>query len=109
VDKLKKLIHSSLDNAKAQDIVAIPLSGKSSLADYMIIASGTSQRHLHTLASHLKKALTGPVSIEGQHSEGWMVVDAGDIIVHLFKPEARRHFNLEKMWGLNLPAAEARA
>ncbi len=110
MDKLKRLIKTSLDADKAHDIVAIPLTGKSSLADYMIIASGTSQRHIHTLANHLEEKLGAigvpRLGVEGKKSEGWMVVDAGNIIIHLFRPETRRHYNLEKMWGLNVHNTE---
>jgi ribosome-associated protein len=110
VDKLKRVIETSLDNDKAQDVVVIPLAGKSSLADYMVVASGTSQRHLLTLAEHLETKLKGLglplVSIEGKGSDGWVLLDAGDVIVHLFKPELRRHYGLEKMWGLDLQRAE---
>ncbi len=112
MDKLKRLVKTSLDNDKAQEIVAIPLTGKSSLADFMVIASGTSQRHLNTLADHLEmklKALGLPhVYVEGRSSEGWVVVDAGDVIIHLFKPDIRTRYNLEKMWGLDLPKAPRR-
>ncbi len=106
--KLKRLIETSLDDDKAQDIVAIDLAGKSSLADYMIVASGLSQRHLSALADHLMDKLRaigfGSVPIEGKESSDWVVLDAGNIIVHLFHPEARRHYNLEKMWAM--PALE---
>ncbi len=107
MDKLKRIIANSLDADKASDISVISLNGKSSLADYMVVASGTSQRHLLTLADHLEQKLRlmglPRIAIEGRKSEGWIVVDAGDVIVHLFKPAARLHYNLEKMWGLNLP------
>ncbi len=107
VQKLKRLIETSLDSDKAEDIVAIDLAGKSSLADYMIVASGFSQRHLTTLADHIaeKLRLKGfeAVPIEGKETSDWVVLDAGDIIVHLFRPEARRHYNLEKMWSMPAP------
>lgn len=106
--KLKRLIEGSLDDDKAQDIVAIDLAGKSSLADYMIVASGLSQKHISTLARHLSEKLGavgfGRVSVEGEDSD-WVVLDAGNIIVHLFRPEVRRLYNLEKMWALPFPAA----
>jgi ribosome-associated protein len=110
VNKLRRLIEKSLDADKAQDIVAIDLAGKSSLADFMIVASGTSQKHIATLAGHIAEKLhaTGrdSVPIEGKDSSDWIVVDAGDIIVHIFRPEARRHYNLEKMWAMPMPAME---
>lgn len=109
VQKLKRLIETSLDDDKAQDIVAIDLAGKSSLADYMIVASGLSQRHITTLANHIAEKLRtigfGAVPAEGKDSSDWVVLDAGDIIVHLFHPEARRHYNLEKMWAMPTPVA----
>lgn len=111
MEKLKRIIESSLDDDKADNIVSIDLAGKSSLADYMLVASGTSHRHLKTLASHIADKLRAIgfafVGIDGEDSEDWMVVDAGDVIVHLMKPEARLAYNLEKMWGADLPAIEA--
>ncbi len=105
--KLKRLIESTLDDAKAEDIVAIDLAGKSSLADYMIVASGLSQRHITTLAEHIAEKLRGigfaSVPVDGEEGSDWLVLDAGNIIVHLFKPEARRHYNLEKMWAMPAP------
>jgi len=112
VRKLKRLIESTLDDAKAEDIVAIDLAGKSSLADYMIVASGLSQKHISTLAERIAEKLReiGLVSVPADGKEGsdWIVLDAGLILVHLFRPEARRHYNLEKMWAMPaLPAMEA--
>ena len=111
MEKLKRIIESSLDDDKASNIVAIPLAGKSSLADYMVVASGTSNRHLKTLAEHITQKLRaiglGDVVVDGKESEDWMVVDAGDVLVHLMKPEARLVYNLEKMWGMELPNIEA--
>lgn len=86
------------------DIATVDLSGKSSLADYMIVASGTSQKHLSTLADHIAEKLHGLgmsfVPIEGKDVSDWVVVDAGTVIVHLFRPEVRQLYNLEKMWGM---------
>jgi ribosome-associated protein len=111
IKKLKTLIEKSLDDGKAIDIVTVDLAGKSSLGDYMIIASGTSQRHITTLADHIVDKLEnnglGGIPIEGRDSSDWVVVDAGNIIVHLFHPEARKHYNLEKMWSMALPPIEA--
>lgn len=99
-----------LDDNKAADIVTIDLAGKTSIADYMIIASGTSQRHVQTLASKLavllKEAELYYIPPEGMENCDWVVVDAGDIVVHLFKPEMREIYNLEKMWSVALPVAE---
>ncbi len=109
MQKLKRLIEASLDDDKAEDIVAIDLAGKSTLADYMIVASGLSQRHISTLADHIAEKLRivgyPRVPTEGKDSSDWVVLDAGDIIVHLFRPAARRHYNLEKMWAMPMQDA----
>lgn len=111
VEQLKHLIESSLDDDKAENIITIDLAGKSSIADYMVIASGRSARHVSTLAdklSHrLKEAEMAPLSLEGKESGDWVLVDCGDIIVHLFRPEIRELYNLEKMWGVAMPEAVA--
>jgi ribosome-associated protein len=103
------LIERTLDDGKAEDIVVIDLTGKSSIADYMVIATGRSQRQVAALAEHLRAALdeTGlkRLSIEGQKQADWVLIDAGDVIVHLFRPEVRSFYNLEKMWGGTLPEA----
>lgn len=110
MDTVRKLIESTLDENKAGEIVTIDLAGKSSFADYMVIASGTSQRHVSALAHHVAQMLKDrnlPVlSIEGQDVCDWVLIDAGDIVVHLFRPEARSFYNLEKMWAVNLPQLE---
>ena len=94
---------SSLDDSKAQDVVTIDLRGRSPLADYMVIASGGSQRHVSALADHLLYALKdcnkGQTRVEGLSECDWVLIDLGDIIVHLFRPETREFYNLEKMWG----------
>ena len=109
--QLERLILTSLDDHKAEDVVSINLTGKSDFADRMIVASGNSQRHVGSLATYvveaLKKAGYTSVPVEGQDSCEWVLVDAGNIIVHLFKPEARSYYNLEKMWSVALPQAEA--
>ncbi len=111
VNKLRRLIETSLDDDKAQDIVSIDLAGKSSLADYMIVASGLSQRHIAALAGRLAEKLSaaglGRVPTEGGDTSDWVVLDAGSIIIHLFKPDARRHYNLEKMWSIPEEPLEA--
>lgn len=101
--EMKTLIEQSLDADKAEDIVTIDLSGQSALADYMIVASGTSSRHVSALADKLKtrleiKGVKG-IRSEGQSQADWVVIDAGDVIVHLFRPEVREFYNIEKMWG----------
>jgi len=101
---LLKAVLASLDDDKAEDVVAISLAGKSSLADHMVVATGRSQRHVATLAEHLGTRLKAlglaRVPIEGLRVGEWVVVDAGDIIVHLFQAEARAHYGIEKMWSV---------
>ncbi|WP_417671662.1 ribosome silencing factor [Roseibium sp.] len=94
---------ASLDDSKAEDIVTLEISGKSSLADQMVIASGRSHRHVGAIADHLlrdlKEAGHGNASVEGQTTCDWVLIDAGDVIVHIFRPEVRGFYNLEKMWA----------
>lgn len=101
-DDLNRLIVETLDQNKAEDIVSINLMGKTSLADYMIIASGGSGRHVSALADYLNKALKEDgrteVAIEGLENADWVLLDCGDIIVHIFRPEVRDFYALEKMW-----------
>jgi ribosome-associated protein len=101
---------SSLDKQKAEDIVSIDLIGKADFADRMIIASGTSARHVGSLADKVRQALKEAgyehIPVEGEDSCEWVLVDAGNIIVHLFKPEVRRYYNLEKMWSVQLPQVQ---
>lgn len=99
---MKALVEQSLDADKAQDILTIDLDDQSALADYMIVASGTSSRHVDALAKKLKerlemKGIKG-IKIEGLSQADWVAIDAGDIIIHLFRPEVREFYNIEKMW-----------
>ena len=93
---------ASLEDSKAENIVSIDIQGKSSLGDYMVIASGRSHRHVSAVADHLLKALKdaglGTARVEGLASADWVLIDSGDIIVHVFRPEVRDFYNLEKMW-----------
>lgn len=93
----------TLDDDKAEDILFIELEGKSSLADFMIIASGRSGRHVASLANNLSleaKKVTGrPANVEGMPNADWVLIDTGDVIVHLFRPEVRDFYNLEKIWA----------
>lgn len=96
-----------LDEAKAEDVVTIPLEGKSSLGDFMVIATGRNDRHVGAIAEQLeqkiKAATEGPVRVEGVPACDWVLIDTGDIIVHVFRPEVREFYNLEKMWQADLP------
>ena len=100
---LHAMVLQSLDDDQAQDVVSIPLEGKSSIADYMVIASGRSTRQVaamaQKLAERLKQAGHGPSRIEGLPAADWVLVDAGDVVVHLFRPEVRSFYNLERMWA----------
>jgi len=104
------LVKTSLEDDKAEDIVVIDLSGKTSYADYMVIASGRSQRQVGAMAEHLREKLkhagVRAPSVEGAERCDWVLIDGGDLIVHLFRPEVRAFYNLEKMWGMDLPEPE---
>ena len=96
------MVISSLEEFKAQDIIKIDLEGKTSMADFMLIASGTSSRQIRAIAENtvtaIKKSSNVNVNIEGLNQGDWVLIDGGDIIVHLFRPEVREFYNLEKMW-----------
>jgi ribosome-associated protein len=98
-------VQESLEDDKAMDMVSINLLGKTSFADAMVIASGRSDRHIGSIATHLVKRLKGagikPVRTEGLRQGDWVLVDAGDVIIHLFRPEVRLFYNLEKMWSVD--------
>jgi ribosome-associated protein len=99
----------SLEDSKAEDLVSIDLSGKTPLADYMVVATGRSQRHVAAVAERLiedlKRAGASDIRVEGQRAADWVLVDAGDVVVHVFRPEIRAFYNLEKMWQADHPAA----
>lgn len=101
--ELLSIILAELDDDKAEDIVTIPLAGKSDIADHMIVASGRSQRHVSAMADQvarrLKEAGFGRAHIEGATAADWVLIDAGDVIVHLFRPEVRSFYNLERVWS----------
>jgi ribosome-associated protein len=102
-----RTIQSSLEDSKAEDIVTIDLHGKTNIADVMLIASGRSNIHVGAIADRLVKAFKDlkhvPLRVEGLQNCDWVLVDAGDIIVHVFRPEVREFYNLEKMWGVDRP------
>jgi len=104
---LKKIILNTLDSNKALDIVSIDLKNKSSMADYMIIASGTSSRHIQALSEQVLERLKANgiknSKIEGKESGDWKLVDGIDLIVHIFNPEKRKFYELEKMWSEMIP------
>ena len=107
ISDLKQIIINTLDNNKAQNIVSINLKDKSSMADYMIIASGTSSRHIQSLSEQVLNKLkdNGIIEskIEGKDSSEWKLVDGVDLIVHIFHPEKRKFYELEKMWSELIP------
>ncbi len=107
-----KTVLSSLDDAKAEDTVTIDIQSKSALGDYMVVASGRSHRHVAAIAERLvadlKEAGVGPVRVEGLRHGDWVLIDAGDLIVHVFRPEVREFYNIEKMWAAE-PYSERRA
>lgn len=102
-DALLALVLRSLDDDQAQEVVSIPLAGKSSIADHIVIASGRSSRQVtaiaQKLAERIKTELGRSSRIEGLPVADWVLIDAGDVIVHVFRPEVRSFYNLERMWG----------
>ncbi len=111
---LHAIVMQSLDDDQAQETVSIPLAGKSSIADHMVIASGRSSRQVaamaQKLAERIKQQTGRSARIEGLPTADWVLIDAGDVIVHLFRPEVRSFYNLERMWGFtDIPAASAAA
>jgi len=104
---LLEVVKKSLDDDKAQDVVVIELIGKSEIADFLVVASGTSQRHVGSMGEHLrdqmKKAGMTTVPVEGMPQCDWVLVDGGDVVVHLFRPEVREFYDIEKMWGAKGP------
>ena len=103
VEDLHKLVLQSLDDDQAQEVVSIPLAGKSNIADHMVIASGRSTRQVASmavkLADKIKERFGRSVRIEGLPAADWVLIDADDVIVHLFRPEVRTFYNLERMWA----------
>jgi ribosome-associated protein len=111
LDRMQKIICESLEDDKAEDIVAIDLAGRASFADRMVVATGLADRQISAMATHLNEKLAEggfkKTRTEGANGTDWVLIDAGDIIVHLFKPEARTLYALEKMWGPELDEAES--
>ncbi len=104
---LLSVVLDTLDDAKAEDVVCIDLTGKTSIGDQMVVASGRSQRHVGAMADQLVRKLKdagfGRARAEGLPHADWVLIDAGDVIVHIFRPEVREFYNLEKMWSADRP------
>ena len=113
VEDLHRLVLKSLDDDQAVEIISIPLAGKSSIADHMVIASGRSTRQVASMASKLAQKIKEQVGrsprIEGLPAADWVLIDADDVIVHLFRPEVRTFYNLERMWAFGDDASPQRA
>ncbi|MFS0772450.1 ribosome silencing factor [Sphingomonas sp. 1P08PE] len=103
IEALHRLVLQSLDDDQAVEVVSIPLAGKSTIADHMVIASGRSTRQVASMASKLAEKIKAECGrsprIEGLPTADWVLIDAGDVIVHLFRPEVRSFYNLERMWS----------
>ncbi|HPA37958.1 MAG TPA: ribosome silencing factor [Phenylobacterium sp.] len=108
---LEEMILARLDDDKAQDVIFIDLKGKSAVADGLIVASGRSHRHVGAMADHLLRALKeqgyGKARVEGLPHCDWVLIDTGDVIVHLFRPEVRSFYNIEKIWSVEPPKTAA--
>jgi len=106
-NRLLNVVLDTLENAKAEDVVCIDIKGKTSIGDQMVVASGRSQRHVGAVADHLVRKLKeegyGRARVEGLPHCDWVLIDAGDVIVHIFRPEVREFYNLEKMWSADRP------
>jgi ribosome-associated protein len=112
-ERVLGLVNDALEDGKAEEIVVVSLAGKSTLGDYMVIATGRSNRQVAAMAEHVIRRLK-EIGIKGVRPEGlrqrdWVLIDAGDVIVHLFRPEVRSFYNLEKMWGAELPEPDRSA
>ncbi len=105
--KLLDVVRTSLDGDKAEDVVVIDLTGKTDIADYLVIATGASQRQVGAMAEHLREKLKAGgvkgLGVEGAAQCDWVLIDAGDVVVHLFRPEVRAFYALEKIWGVAEP------
>lgn len=108
VESAVELILNTLEDAKAEETVSVDITGKSSLADHMIVTSGRSQRHVGAVADQIIRALRehgfGKPRVEGLPHCDWVLVDTGDVIVHIFRPEVREFYNIEKMWQADFSA-----
>jgi ribosome silencing factor RsfS/YbeB/iojap len=106
LDQLQSVIVGSLEDDKAEQVVALDLAGRASFADRMVIASGLADRQIAAMALHLEEKLKDAglkrIQVEGAAGSDWVLIDAGDIVIHLFKPDARAMYGLERMWGADL-------
>lgn len=107
-EKILELVHSALEDMKAKEIVDLDVRGRSSVTDYMVIASGTSKRHVASIGEEvvvkLKEAGLMPLGSEGQGVSDWILVDLGDVVVHVMMPDARDFYDLERLWGVDADA-----
>ena len=105
---LRDKVIAFLSDAKAEDVMQINLLGKSSVADFMIIATGRSQRQVKSLSQRIREMLKSngvqEISVEGEQNSDWILLDVGDLLIHLFRPEVREFYNLEKMWSAEMPS-----
>ena len=108
--RLLEFVQTSLDDDKAEDVAVVDLAGKTTIADHMVVACGRSQRQVGAIAEHLTRRLKdagfGASRVEGMSACDWVLIDAGDVIIHVFRPEVRGFYNLEKMWSAELAVAE---
>ncbi|WP_257389574.1 ribosome silencing factor [Tahibacter caeni] len=113
VDRLRLEVNRALEELKAKDIVELDVRGKTSIADFIVVASGTSTRHVKSVADEVikyaKKAGMPPLGVEGQREAEWVLVDLGDIIVHIMLPRVREFYGLERLWSVGPGAGEAEA
>ncbi len=108
-----KFVEAYLDDDKAEDIVVVDLEGKTEIADYLVVATGTSQRHVGAMTDHIQRNLKTEgvkgIAIEGAPQCDWVLIDAGDVIIHLFRPEVRDFYSLEKIWTAPVASASETA
>ena len=105
---LLDIVLASLEDSKSEDTVSIDITGKSAIADHMVVTSGRSHRHVGAIADHLLRDLKdsghGTARVEGLSACDWVLIDAGDVVIHIFRPEVRGFYNIEKMWAADIPA-----
>ncbi len=109
-ERLLQWVLDALDDMKAREVTVLDVRGKTSVTDYMVVASGTSERHVHALADHVVETMAAhrikPLGVEGEHSRDWVLVDLGDVIVHVMLPETRQFYQLEKLWQVEEEGSE---